>query len=79
MSKVNSTMEFHVVGFEHGNSADVYMSLNQILYEENDFEIMHTIRENIDDYLGMSVGQQMYIHLTRNNHHNSLGVIQRIK
>jgi uncharacterized membrane protein YcgQ (UPF0703/DUF1980 family) len=77
MNTINTNMKFNVVGFEQGVPTEFSFSLSNLIYEEDDLEILHTIRENIDDYLGMTVDMQKFIYLTRDNPSNSLGVIKR--
>lgn len=62
-----SKRNYTIVGFENGSPFKVEYSIAELLSNsENDTELLYSIQEDyIDDIIGLSVGQTMYINSLR--------------
>ena len=62
-----SKRNYTIVGFENGNPFRVGYSIAELLSNsENDTELLYSIQEDyIDDIIGLSIGQTMYINSLR--------------
>lgn len=72
-----SKRKFTVVGFEPGCDIKFNITLDEIFLNTDDVESIYAIREDVEEILGLKIGETLFVNLSRDDK-NSLGVIKRI-
>lgn len=62
-----SKRHFYIIGLENCVPLNISYSLNEILEDLNDTELMYSLQENLDNILDLNTGEALTMYSNRDN------------